>query len=876
MSEQTLSGLKVVDLTWYIAGPYCTRLLADYGADVIKIEKPPEGDPARKIGPFLKDDPHPEKSLIFSHLNLNKKGITLDLKTDAGKSAVEELVAEADILVESFSPGVMERLGLDYNRLKTIKPDLVMTSLSNFGQTGPYRDFKVSELVLSGIGHDQYSCGNPGRYPLKQGGNCMQYQAGHMAAVATLAACWVQQTKGMGQHIDISMQEALSADTDHKTTNLVSFAYSGMSMTQGVMGRQDPRQLGSDIMPSGVYPCKDGFVRVASLFPFWPRFVKLFPELGEMFSFPDEVLDLNNKGIVDALWYEWCANRTKNEIMEACQAVKYFGMAINTPKDAIMSPQFNERGFWVEVEHPVTGKQIYPGDQLHAERSEWEVRRPAPLLGQHNDEILGLLKNARKKPTYTTEIGPRRHRIEEKTDMPIMPLEGIRIVDMTVIWSGPTAAWLLGLLGAEVIHIDNPHHNPDFGRNFVNWRTEAQLNMPAGRSGYPEGKPGERPWNRNSFNTRALWNRLSCCIDIDQPEGKTLFKRLIKQSDVFIENNSATAMEHLELGHEVLLDINPGLICINMPAWGRSGPYKNYVGWGAMHQAIGGEEWIRGYDDDEHPAHNCYRFHMDSAGSAMAVYAAILGLIHRRKTGKGQWMDFAQMQALIPHFGEIYMDAAWNGRTQRTRGNRHPTAVQGCYRCRGPEPTLETAIYGGERWINITISNDKEWEGFCKVLGNPEWTRDEKFATVEHRRRNHDLLDKYIERWTRTRDNFELFYILQEHGVPAGPVLDYRDAHMDPQLNFRGFYHTISGPDIGTYRYPGFPWKFSKTPCRVTHPPCMLGEDNGYVYRNVIGLKDDEIADLEKKKIIGDLKHQWAGPMPEHVARELDPDVLVI
>jgi len=873
VSEQTLSGIKIVDLTWYIAGPYCTRMFADYGAEVLKIERPPEGDPARKIGPFLDDDPHPEKSLLFSHLNLNKKGLMLDLKAEAGKKVVEALVRDADILVENFSPGVMERLGLNYQRFKLINPGLVMTSISNFGQTGPYRDFKASEIVFAGIGHDMYSTGIPGRHPLKLGGNCLQYQAGHMAAAATIAALWLKQTKGIGQHLDISIQEVLTADTDHKTTNLVSFAYSGMSRTVGVNGRQDPREISQDITPSGVYPCKDGFVRVAGGFPFWDRFIKLFPDLGKQFTFPDDVLDLNNKGIVDVLWYEWCAERTKTEIMEACQAVKYFGVAINTPGDAVESPQFKERGFWVEVEHPVTGKQIYPGDPLHSEPSPWRVKRPAPLLGQHNEEVLGSLSgNAGENAAKSAQVSPSKH----KMDRPVLPLEGIRIVDLTVIWAGPFAAWLLGALGAEVIHVDNPHHRPDFGRGFIDWRTQAQCDLPAGRSEYPEGKQGERPWNRCSFWTRALWNRLSCCIDINKPEGKDIFKRLIKASDVFIENNSAAAMEHLGLGHEVLLQVNPGLICINMPAWGRSGPYKDYVGWGAMHQAIVGEEWFRGYDDDEHPSHNSYRYHMDSTAGPMAVFGAIMGLIHRRQTGKGQWIDFAQIQAMIAHFGEIYMDAAWNGRNQRTIGNRHPTAVQGCYRCRGFEPTFDTVIYGGERWINITITNDEEWQRFCQVLGNPKWTGDEKFATVESRRLNHDKLDRHIEQWTRTRDNFEVFYMLQEHGVPAGPVEDYRDTYMDPQLNFRGFFQTITGPDIGTYRYPGFPWKFSKTPLRVTHPPCRLGEDNDYVYRKVIGLKDDEIADLEEKRVIGDLTYDWAGPTPEFIAEELDPGVLVI
>ena len=861
MEELTLSDIKVLDLTWYIAGPYCTKMLADFGADVTKIERPPDGDPARQIGPFLNDDPHPDKSLLFSNLNLNKKSVTLDLKSEEGIDKLKVLAADADILVESFSPGVMERLGLAYDVLQEINPGLIMTRISNFGQTGPYKDFKVSELVLSGIGHDMYSSGIPGRHPLKLGGDCLQYQVGHMAAAATLAAYWFKKRSGIGQCIDVSMQEVLAADTDHKTTNLVSFAYSGMTMTTNVVGRLDPREVASDITPTGVFPCKDGFVRAAGGIMFWDRFVKLFPELGEMFSYPDGVLNVEeNKPVVDALWYDWCMEHTKQEIMEACQGVKYFCMAINTPKDALESPQYNERGFWVEVEHPVTGKQIYPGDPIHMSQTQWKVRMPAPLLGQHNDEVFQSM--AKKTRIETTDR-------EEKIVEPRLPLEGIRVVDRTVIWAGPTAAWLLGLLGAEVIHIDNPHHAPDFSRGFIMWPTQGQLDQPAGRSNYPEGKVGLRPWNRSSFYTRALWNRLSCCIDLLKPEGKDVFKKLISKSDIFLENNSATAMEHLGLDYKTLLDVNPRLICINMPAWGRNGPYMNYVGWGAMHQALGGEEWIRGYDDDEHPYHNTFRFHMDSGAAPMSVFAAIMGLIHREKTGMGQWVDFAQMETLIHHFAEIYMDAAWNDRDQKTLGNRHPTAVQGCYPCRGPESTLDTVIHGGERWINITIHNDEEFEGLCKAMGYPDWTKDEKFSTVESRRRHHDEFDENISKWTLARDNFELFYVLQEHGVPAGPVEDPRDSYMDPQLNARGFFQTITGTDIGTYRYPGFPWKFGKTPLKVTNPPCMLGEHNDYVYKDIMGLKDAEIAELEEKKVIGDLKYEWAGPMPDHIKDEL-------
>ena len=184
--EQALNDVQVIDLTWYISGPYCTKLLADYGADVIKIEKPGEGDPARKFPPFLNDEPDPEKSGLFLHLNTSKKGITLNLKSNEGKKIFSRLVEKADLVVENFSPGVMERIGLDYPTLEKINPRLVMVSISNFGQTGPYRGFKASELVLNAMGTPMKSCGNNQREPLKMGGRVVQYQGGALAAVSAM------------------------------------------------------------------------------------------------------------------------------------------------------------------------------------------------------------------------------------------------------------------------------------------------------------------------------------------------------------------------------------------------------------------------------------------------------------------------------------------------------------------------------------------------------------------------------------------------------------------------------------------------------------------------------------------------------------------
>jgi len=384
MEPQFLEGIKVLDLSWYISGPWCTKLLADFGADVLKVERPPDGEPTRRVGPFLNDQPHPEKSLLFSYLNLNKRSITLNLKSHRGKEIFMRLVKDMDVLVESFSPGVMERLGFGYEDLKKNNPNLIMLRISNFGQTGPYRDMKASELTFNGMGHAQVGVGVPGRYPLKMGGNSCQYQAGNMAFLSVLSALWARDGQGVGQCIDMAIGEALLCGGDRAGAIAHTWAYSGRSY----FPKSDPRSEARCILPWGFYPCKDGrFLRMMATIVHWPRFVKLMgmPELEERFSYPDDILDIDRKWEIDEIWYRWCAERDAREAMEACQDAKLFATMVATPQDVVRDPHFRSRGFWVDVEHPMTGMKTYPG--APSIREGWKMKRPAPMLRQHNTEV---------------------------------------------------------------------------------------------------------------------------------------------------------------------------------------------------------------------------------------------------------------------------------------------------------------------------------------------------------------------------------------------------------------------------------------------------------------------------------------------------------
>ncbi len=386
MPEQALTGMKVLDLTHFIAGPFCTKLLADYGADVIKIERPGKGDMSRIAGPFPGDIPDPEKSGLFLYLNTNKKGITLNLKTKTGTEIFKELVKQSDILVENFSPRVMPSLGLDYKTLQKEKPELVMTSISNFGQTGPYRDWKGSEIVLYAMSGQMRRQGDPDREPLKHALNIFQYFAGKAASLAAIAAAIRSTLTGEGEHIDVSILETMQGDIQNK---IINYDYSGDESFRAV-AKNYP------YVPQGGFAVKDGYVSIqggAGGTRWGPRLFDMIgrPELMTDPRFATTENRKKNKAEVDALLYSWLIDHTKQEVFDEAAKARYPVAPVYNTEDLINNPHYKERGYFVEIEHPLAGKLTYPGAPFKTSEAGYQNRRAAPLLGQHNTEIYGGL-----------------------------------------------------------------------------------------------------------------------------------------------------------------------------------------------------------------------------------------------------------------------------------------------------------------------------------------------------------------------------------------------------------------------------------------------------------------------------------------------------
>lgn len=426
--------------------------------------------------------------------------------------------------------------------------------------------------------------------------------------------------------------------------------------------------------------------------------------------------------------------------------------------------------------------------------------------------------------------------------MPTLPLVGIRILDFTVVWAGPYATMMLADAGAEVIRVESLYHYPSSTRGLVPRPPAALLaNATHLLAGFPDWQPGERPWNRHPlFNAHAR-NKLSMTVDVTRPQGKDIVRRLVAMSDVVIENNSVDVMARLGLDYSTVRSWKDDIIYVAMPAFGNSGPYRTFQGFGSNVEAVCGLTAVRGYANASLSSTPSV-YYMDAASGAGAAFAVLCALRHRRRTGQGQFIDFAQAENMLPHIGEYFMDAAMNRRDISPMGNHHPAmAPHNCYPCAGED-----------RWLVIAVATDSEWQRFCEALGKPSWAADPTLATCAGRLQQQEFVDRQIAAWTLTQEAHTAMALLQKHGVAAGVVFSEADMYHDPHLQARGFFEPVTHRECGTHRYPGVLWKMSRTPLSIRTPPCCLGEHNDYVYGDVLGMSEEEIVRLRQEGHIGE------------------------
>jgi len=417
-------------------------------------------------------------------------------------------------------------------------------------------------------------------------------------------------------------------------------------------------------------------------------------------------------------------------------------------------------------------------------------------------------------------------------------LEGIRILDLSRVWAGPLAVRLLADLGAQAILIEAPVGRAG-GREALErmWQMRREgRHFPY----YPNGDPGEQPWNRMGMYNEFNRNKLGITLDLSTPQGQDIFKRLVSISDIVLENYTPRVMSNFGLNYEVLREVNPAIIMISMPGYGNNGPYRDYPAYGTTLEQHAGFSSIIGYPDSG--PYRTQSTYSDPVASLNAVGALMLALYHRRRTGKGQYIELAQIETSVSLLAEPLLDFEMNHRYPERRGNRHPyMAPHGCYRCRGEDS-----------WVSIAVATDEEWHAFCNVIGNPSWTGDERFADQAGRWHNQDELDKLITEWTTRQEHYQAMHILQKAGVSAGAVLNAKEVMENPHLRERAYFIRVTHPQAGTHDYCGLPLKLSDADTHSDRPAPCIGQDNHYVLGELLGFSEDEIRRFEEERIISD------------------------
>lgn len=404
-----------------------------------------------------------------------------------------------------------------------------------------------------------------------------------------------------------------------------------------------------------------------------------------------------------------------------------------------------------------------------------------------------------------------------------LPLEGIRVIDLTVVWAGPFGAALLGDLGAEVIKVDSIQRWDVITRG-----QNATVEQIREHGGNP--RDDAQPYNLSANFNSVGRNKKSVTIDLTRPEGQEAFYRLVANSDVFIENNAPDVVKRFNITYDDLKKHNPALIMASLPAFGASGPYSHFRAYGANMEAVVGHTLLRGYPDTDATTVTSV-FLADACGGATIAFGIMAALHHRRKTGRGQFIDMSQAENVMHTLTQAIMDYSMNGRVQTTIGNRHPyRAPQGCYPCTGED-----------HWITISVGTDEEFEGLCRVMGREELAGDERFADSLSRYRNQHALDAEIAAWSAGQDHIQAFHALQQAGVPAGPVLRASEIYEDPHLKARDDFQVVTHPVAGTYTHYKSPiHHMSETPLAIRKYAAPLGEDNEYVYREICGYTAEE------------------------------------
>ena len=811
MPSGALSGIRVIEYSIGPSGAMCAKTFADLGADVLKIE-PPEGDPARRLGPFPNDRPDPEASGIFLYLNANKRGLTLDLHRSADRRRIHDMVAGADIFVTDVQPKQAETLGLDSGSIGDLSQELIRAYVTPFGNTGPYRDWKGTDLIawhMGGMGWESPAAfvTDPEEHaPLRGRGNMGMYFAGWVAAAGAMCALFHRETYGVGQEIDVSVMDTVAS---HIRGNFATYSYDISRL---------PEDRQKMFFP-WIWKAADGYASQTFFLDHWWETLKDImgrPRWADNEAF--DTLEGRRDGFeeIEEGVAEWTKHKTRGELYRKLQSSSVPCFPVQTVDEIVASEHYAARGFFVDQEHPVAGVVKQPGPAVRLFRTPWSLRSPAPTLAKSGSNTSGdrswteARHQTPPEPTASPTSPSPRNR----------PLESIRIIDFGWILSVPYAGGWLGSLGAEVI------------------RVESNTRLEPGRSGLAGSADGVSGVNRSGIWNCLNHSKLGITLNIRDPEAQELVKELVAVSDVVMENFSTGVLDRLGLGYEDLREIRPDLIMLSGSTMGTVGPDRHSTGFGPNVCSYAGQPSITGYEGGQ--PQNLGGNWPDYLVGTVMVHSVLSALWHRRKTGEGQRIEAAMAEVVSSMIPEAFLDYTMNGRVSERIGNHDPhMSPHNVYRCAG-----------GDDWVAIAVQSDHEWTRLCHLMDRPELASDPRFATLESRKANETSLDDLVQEWTRDRTPTEVTHLLQGQEIAAGPVMDVMALMVDPHFRERGNVIEMDHTEVGPREVAGLPIRFSDIPRPAYYTAPLLGQHNDDLLCGLLGNDLREVERLKHSKAV--------------------------
>ncbi|WP_419842127.1 CaiB/BaiF CoA transferase family protein [Candidatus Poriferisodalis sp.] len=871
MTSSGLDGIRVVELGQMAAAPWAAKLLADLGADVIKVE-PPAGDAARRRGPYRGRGPHllggsgrshpagssdpsddsdlagdfgasalsgasdqDDMSGLFAAVNTNKRSRVLDVSCDHDRAVLDELLAEADLFIHDLSPRIAAAQGLAASSLRARHPSLVTTSITPFGQTGPYANWKATELqVVHGGGWGWLTPGcvqDSELPPLKPHGHQAAFQSGFAAACASMAAVDRAQRTGHGEHIDFAQMSYVAGMLE---AAFISWTYRG----------ENSSRLGARILnPWGIFPAADGLIFVVCIErDQWERLKDFMgrPEWADMDIFDTVEGRFDNEDLLRLWLGAWIADQPVSDLFHRGQAQRLAFAPVNSVAQMAADAHLAARGFLVSHDQPGLGSITVPGAPSRLTNPWWRIRRPAPALGE--DNVAGFAGARSCSPPSTASppqasvpptappspatalpdasgrsaaASPASAPGHRNTDR---PLDGVTVADFTWVWAGPYCTLHLAHLGATVIKVESATR-PDLGRRLPTQSARHHVTL-----------------DTNGYFNQYSQAKKSVAVDLGTARGRALAKRLALACDVVVSNYATGVMDTWGLGYEALAAERPDVIVGAISGYGHHGPYRSYMGYGPTTGPLSGLASMTGYVGDD--AAELGVSLGDPAAGIATAFALVAALVARRRTGEGQFIDTSLWEATTACTVEGWMEWVMRGVQPKPSGNHDPLmAPHNLYRCAG-----------NDDWAAICCTDEAEWAALAGVTGID--SADDRFATAAVRKANEAELDKLIGAWTRERDQWDVTELLQAAGVPAFPSLSARSLEVNPHLASRGLIERLEHPVVGQMSHVGIPWLLTDGTNGVRAPAPTLGQHTHDVLTEMLGLSPDEIESLEQAGVL--------------------------